>query len=180
MSDDQVQLRPVVEDDLLLLERFLLDPEATGPFQWRGWSDPTGWRRRWTENNLLTSEGGQLMVLSDGHRAGFVAWRKIDAWGSGFHWSLGAQLLPEARGRGIGTAAQRLLVTYLFTHTPVLRLEADTESDNVAEQRVLEKCGFTREGVMRGVLFRGGLWRDVARYGVLRGDLAAMDRPAAN
>lgn len=54
-------------------------------------------------------------------------------------------------GGALGTAAQRLLVDYLFAHSPVVRLEADTETGTVAEKRSLEKAGFTREGVMRAV-----------------------------
>ena len=45
--------------------------------------------------------------------------------------------LPEHRGRGIGTAAQRLVAEHLFAHTTVHRLEAVTETINIAEQRAL-------------------------------------------
>ncbi|MFF7989728.1 GNAT family N-acetyltransferase [Kitasatospora xanthocidica] len=86
------------------------------------------------------------------------------------YWNLGAELLPGARGRGIGTRAHRLFVDYLFAHSPVMRLEAETESSNRAEQRVLEKVGFTREGVQRAQTFRDGEWRDVVLYSLLRTD----------
>jgi RimJ/RimL family protein N-acetyltransferase len=79
-------------------------------------------------------------------------------------------LAPEHRGKGAGTAAQRLLVEHLFATTPVHRLSAHTEPANVAEQRCLEKCGFRREGLLRQAGFRGGAWRDVFVYGRLRSD----------
>jgi len=41
---------------------------------------------------------------------------------------------------------------------------------NIAEQRALEKAGFTREGVMRGIGWRGGSWRDGVMYSLLRTD----------
>lgn len=44
------------------------------------------------------------------------------------------------------------------------RLEATTEVDNLEEQKALERCGFVREGVLRGATFRDGAWRDVAMY----------------
>ncbi|MEW2117954.1 GNAT family protein [Streptomyces sp. NPDC005474] len=172
MSGDLVALRPVTEDDLAVLERFLTEPEAAGPFQWLGWSDPGRWRRRWAEDGLLGEDGGQLMVVTGADRLGFVAWRKVVVSRSSFHWNIGAQLLPERRGRGAGTQAQRALVRYLFAHTPVVRIEADTETENIAEQRALEKSGFTREGVLRSTVFRDGEWRDVVRYSVLRADVA--------
>lgn len=163
-------LRPVAEDDLVVLDRFLTDPEATGPFQWLGWSDPRRWRRNWAENGFLGDDGGRLMVAVGADPLGFVAWRKIVTWRNSYYWSVGIQLLPEARGRGVGTEGQRLLAQYLFAHTPVVRLEADTETENIAEQRALEKSGFTREGVLRSIAFRDGQWRDVVRYSLLRAD----------
>ncbi len=99
-------------------------------------------------------------------------WRIKRPTPNAYHWEIGISLLPEARGHGYGTEAQRLLVRYLFAHTPVHRIEAATEAGNVAEQRALEKAGFTREGVLRGIGWRDGAWRDGIWYSVLRTDLA--------
>lgn len=167
---DNVALRPVGEDDLPALTGMLRSPEVRGPFQWFGWSDPGRTARGFAENGLLGPDNSMLMVASGTETLGFVSWRKIDVTGSYF-WNMGILLLPAARGRGIGTRAQQLLVRYLFAHTPVMRIEADTEKDNVAEQRALEKAGFTREGLMRSVVFRDGRWRDAYLYGIVRDDL---------
>ncbi|MER7754102.1 GNAT family protein [Kitasatospora sp. NPDC097643] len=170
MSPAAVALRPIVETDLPALEHLLFAPEAVGPFQWYGWSNPAGWRARWAQDGLLTDELSQLAVIAGGELCGAVEWHRVASGPSSYHWNLGIQLGPEARGRGIGTRAQLLLVDYLFAHTPVVRLEADTEADNHAEQRALEKCGFGREGVLRSATFRDGAWRDMVRYGLLRAD----------
>jgi RimJ/RimL family protein N-acetyltransferase len=63
-----------------------------------------------------------------------------------------------------------VLADYLFATTPVHRIEATTEVDNVAEQRSLEKAGFVREGVLRGRAFLRGGWRDGLMYARLRDD----------
>jgi RimJ/RimL family protein N-acetyltransferase len=55
----------------------------------------------------------------------------------------------------------------------VNRVEAETETGNLAEQRALEKAGFTREGVRRGSIFRDGYWRDMVAYSMIRSDLGA-------
>ncbi|MFD0534349.1 GNAT family N-acetyltransferase [Actinomadura luteofluorescens] len=70
-----------------------------------------------------------------------------------------------------GARAQRLLAEYLFAHSPAHRVQAETETANLAEQRALEKAGFTREGVMRGWSFRDGRYRDEVLYSMLRSDL---------
>jgi RimJ/RimL family protein N-acetyltransferase len=87
-------------------------------------------------------------------------------------------MAAQFRGRGYGTAAQRLLVRYLFAHTQVNRVEATTEITNLAEQRALEKAGFTREGVMRGTTFRQGRWHDQIIYSVLRDEVKLADSVA--
>jgi RimJ/RimL family protein N-acetyltransferase len=83
-------------------------------------------------------------------------------------WEVGVLIVPEMRGRGVGTAAHKLLVDYLFSTTPTYRIWAGTEVENVAEQRALERSGFRQEGLLRGHHFRGGRWRDSFIYGLTR------------
>lgn len=168
-------LRPVAEADLALLHRLTSDPAATGEFEWFGYEDPGGWRRRWETNGLLGPDGGSLMIAAEDETVGFVAWSKRVTARTSFCWNIGIALTPEARGRGYGTHAQRQVAEYLFSHTQVNRLEAGTEVNNVAEQRALEKAGFTREGVMRGAAFQGGRWHDGVIYSLLRSDVDLAD-----
>jgi RimJ/RimL family protein N-acetyltransferase len=167
---DQVGLRPAGEEDLPMLEKLTLDPQSTGDFGWFGWFDPLLWRRKWTENELIGPDGGVLIVISGGERLGLVNWRRQPCTPSAWYWEIGVALLPGFRRQGLGTQAHRLLVTYLFAHTPVHRIEAATEVDNIAEQRALEKAGFTREGVRREGGWRQGAYRDGVIYGLLRTD----------
>jgi len=80
------------------------------------------------------------------------------------------RLLGEDRGSGHGTEAQRQLAAYLFAHTPVERVEASTDVDNAAEQRALERAGFTREGFLRHAQFREGGFHDLVLYSKLRAE----------
>jgi hypothetical protein len=48
--------------------------------------------------------------------------------------------------------------------------QPSSTADNVAEQRALERIGFTREGVLREAAFRDGAWRDAVIYALLRDD----------
>jgi RimJ/RimL family protein N-acetyltransferase len=63
---------------------------------------------------------------------------------------------PVARGRGIASAAVRLLSEWAFRHVGVKRLQLSIHPDNVASQRVAEKAGYTYEGTLRSMkLIRG-------------------------
>jgi RimJ/RimL family protein N-acetyltransferase len=167
---DEVNLRQAREDDLPRLEEMTRDPEKKGDFQWTGWTDPRRWQQRWAENGLCGPDSGIFIVICGEQWLGQVTWRKQRFSLTANWWEIGVTLLPEFRGKGYGTRAQRLLTRYLFAHTTVHRICAFTEVENIAEQRSLEKAGFTREGVFREAHWRDGAWRSAVIYSVLRSD----------
>lgn len=114
-----------------------------------------------------------VLDMVTGELLGGVSWHAVDYGGtvSSSAWNIGIGLLPEARGRGVGTLAQRLLVEHLLATTELDRIEASTDVANLPEQRALEKAGFRREGILRGAQLRGGLRRDLVHYGLVREDL---------
>lgn len=86
--------------------------------------------------------------------------------------SLRYWLAPMARGRGVATCAVKLLVGWGFQHLALARLWLQVEPENVASQRVAERCGFVREGRLRSHLeSRDGGRLDVLIYGLLPGEL---------
>jgi RimJ/RimL family protein N-acetyltransferase len=169
--DHEIELRPATQADLPILHWLTSDPAATGDLEWYGWQDPHSWRRRWEENGLLGEDVGTLVVALGDEVLGFVQWNKRRTGRFSFCWNVGSALIPDVRGQGHGTRALRILVRYLFSHTHMNRIEAGTEITNIAAQRVLEKAGFTREGVIRGVGFQGGRWHDGVLYSVLRSEV---------
>lgn len=171
-----VWLRPITEDDLDLIEMLYEDPAEAGEYGFYGYQNPGILRRRFAEEGLLSERGGRLAVVAGepgttGTLAGEVSWHQVRTGPASVCWNIGIGLLERARGRGYGTEAQRQVAAYLFAHTQANRVEAQTETGNVAEQRALEKAGFTREGILRGSIFRDGQWRDMVSYAMIRSDL---------
>lgn len=62
--------------------------------------------------------------------------------------NIGISVVEEYRGRGFGATAQRLLAEHLHVRG-VVRVEAQTDVTNVAEQKALARAGFELEGVLR-------------------------------
>jgi RimJ/RimL family protein N-acetyltransferase len=169
-----VRLRDVTLDDADLLDAWNADPSASGEFNDFGGSPKPIDREALARGPLRNERNGQLIVerVADGKPIGTLSWHAV---GNGPNpessgWNVGIALLPEARGQGHGTDAQALLAAYLFENTDVNRIEAQTDRDNVAEQRSLEKAGFVREGTARGAQFRAGAYHDLVTYAILRGD----------
>jgi ribosomal-protein-alanine N-acetyltransferase len=73
-------------------------------------------------------------------------------------------------GRGYMTAALRLLLPTLFGELSLHRVEAACIPGNAASVRVLEKCGFVREGLARRYLCINGVWQDHLLFGMLHED----------
>ncbi len=131
-------------------------------------------RERLAAGPLRDDRNGVLLIerIEDGVVIGSVTFHLVRYGGNheSNAWMFGIDLVPEARGRGFGTEAQRMLARWLFENMGVNRVEASTDVDNVAEQRSLEKAGFVREGVARQAQFRGGAYHDLALYSKLRSD----------
>ena len=171
-----VRLRPVLQSDLAWL--VAKHTEAmTGPWNWFGFRSETEILRHFDDDGFLGELFGKLIVELDGDDGpvpiGDVSWHAVD-YGpppASRCWNIGITLIPEWRGLGHGTRAQRLLADHLLATTTVERVEASTDVENRPERRSLEKAGFTFEGVLRRAQFRGGGWHDLAVYSLIRRDV---------
>ncbi len=72
------------------------------------------------------------------------------------------------RGRGYGTDAVRLTVSYAFRELGMHRVMLGVMAYNTRAIRVYEKCGFVREAVRREAIYRDGVRWDVVEMGILR------------
>jgi ribosomal-protein-alanine N-acetyltransferase len=68
------------------------------------------------------------------------------------------------------TAAVNALVPFTFATLKLHRVEAACIPINIASIRLLEKCGFTREGLAREYLCINGAWQDHLLYARLASD----------
>ena len=90
---------------------------------------------------------------------------------------VGYRLSPDWWGKGIATEALMEAVRFLFAETELDRLWATADVRNTASWRVLEKCGFLREGTVR----RGKMvsaYCDYHLYGLLREDVRDQTQDA--
>ncbi|KAJ9154290.1 hypothetical protein P3X46_027643 [Hevea brasiliensis] len=84
---------------------------------------------------------------------------------------LGYVLAAQYWGKGIATRAVKMVAKTIFSQRPEMeRLEALVDVENVGSQRVLEKAGFMREGVLRKYFIRKGRSRDTVMFSLLSTD----------
>lgn len=92
--------------------------------------------------------------------------------GSEWHWYVGYWTTPAARGRGITSGALTSVTRWAFaSYASLDRISLYTDPDNAASQRVAEKAGFEREGVLRHWDRAAGYPQDIVMFSLLRSDL---------
>ncbi|MEO6533927.1 MAG: GNAT family protein [Pseudolysinimonas sp.] len=80
---------------------------------------------------------------------------------------IGCWLEPSAEGRGLITAACRMLLTYAFEERNLHRAEWRCRADNVRSSAVAERLGMTLEGVLREAWKVGDTFYDKQVWSVL-------------
>lgn len=170
LRDELVALRPWSLDDVVAVTRACQDPEIS---RWTmmptpySETDAREWLLKATdpaiEDHLplaiTTSDGGQFV----GSMSLFMIKRDVGEFG---YWAA-----PEARGRGYTTRALLLLARWALDELQLPRLQLGTLPGNTASERVAEKAGFSREGVLRSYLDQRGERRDVLMWSLLAGEL---------
>ena len=81
---------------------------------------------------------------------------------------LGYWLSEEFWGKGIITEAVKLMTQYAFDHLDIIRIQAGVLDKNPASMRVLEKAGYTKEGVLRNAAIKRGDIMDEHVYAILK------------
>ncbi|XP_068340529.1 uncharacterized protein [Pyrus communis] len=86
---------------------------------------------------------------------------------------MGYALAARYWGLGITTKAVKIALSQVFKDYPdLVRLQSFVAVENKASQRVLEKVGFQREGVLRKYLYLKGDIKDMVVYSFLSSDLS--------
>ena len=83
--------------------------------------------------------------------------------------SVAVRLSSEYQGNGYGTEALSAMTKFCFENAELKRLWTEVNTRNIASQKMLEKCGYTREGLIRqGKMVN--TWCDYYIYGILSSD----------
>lgn len=168
----RLRLRPFDDGDADALFAMHSDP-----FVMRYWDGPP-----WTERaraelfiaacRQMADEGTGARVAIDRVSDGaFLGWCGLTRWNPQHRSAVTGYCLDDAAwGHGYATEAARALVQWAFDTLDLNRIQAETDTRNVASAHVLEKIGFVREGTMREDCVVNGEVSDSWVFGLLRRD----------
>ncbi|HET6739210.1 MAG TPA: GNAT family N-acetyltransferase [Kribbella sp.] len=90
---------------------------------------------------------------------------------------LGFTLAAQYQGQGYASEAVRGLLQHLFVDRELHRVSAEADARNTASVRLLERVGFTREGLRPSNTWFKGEWTDDVLFGYLRDDYLSRQQP---
>jgi RimJ/RimL family protein N-acetyltransferase len=164
----RVVLRPYRADEAdALLEHWLASPWRVGGNKDRA-TARRSMRRRIARSGVFADGRLELAVDLDGKAVGDIEARHPPGSMPPGVYEIGIELYaPETRGRGVGSEAVELLTTHLFDDHAAGRVQATTAVTNGSMRRVLERLGFTEEGVLRAFMpSTDGTREDYVMYAV--------------
>jgi RimJ/RimL family protein N-acetyltransferase len=175
---EKVYLRPPERGDIDDFVRWFNDADTLRYLSMRG---PMGHaaEERWFDG-MLERYGKRdylfvICLLDSGRAIGTVGLHEVDeeAGSAAFGIAIGEKAEWD---KGYGTDALNAISDFGFGELRLERIWLDVYEQNLRGQRSYEKAGFTREGIMRGAIFKHGEFADVHRMSLLRDEWLALPR----
>jgi RimJ/RimL family protein N-acetyltransferase len=162
LEGKNVNLRIVEKEDLPLAAEWTNSPDFLGEYNPLRQVSKADIQKMYDNPS---AQGGYFFIeKKDGTKIGYV--QHFPAAGN--LAEIGYALTLNERRKGYCTEAVNIMIDYLFLSKNMMRVQAHTDVRNVGSQKVLEKTGFKKEGVIRKSFFTRGEWRDMILYSILR------------
>lgn len=126
----------------------------------------------WVKTMIDTGRAVQMMIcdLCSEQPMGSVYIRDVDRVHNKAEYGIFIGV-PEARGKGIGTAAARLMLRYCFGEEGLHRIYLRALADNGRAVRSYEKAGFVKEGCLKDDVCIDGKYYDIIWMAAVRHDI---------
>jgi putative acetyltransferase len=156
-----ISVRRACTHDAAAYARIMGDPAVFPGLMQMPYTNEELWRARLADSSapgkidlLLVAELDGSVVGSAGlHPAGNSLRRRHALL-------LGISVVPDAQGRGVGSALMAALCDYADNWMGTLRLELDVYTDNTRALALYRKFGFEMEGTHKGYALRDGQYVD--------------------
>jgi len=169
----EFSLRPLRPGDEVAWTQYLSDPRVTEHTSFPAIDLATvadSLRRHISDYASSTSCRWALASRDDRliGTCGFSNWSLVHS-----HAELVYDLAPAYWRRGYMTLAVRTVLTWAFINAAFNRVHAVVMTSNLPSVALLEKCGFTREGILRQYRLAHGMPQDFYMYSLLRAEFGA-------
>ncbi|MEP7290168.1 MAG: GNAT family protein [Chloroflexota bacterium] len=171
LRGEQVYLARPTPEDIPVIAGWSQDTEYYRMLR-RGFSYPetsesySGWFA-----SMVSEQSGFPFAIRRQDDEGLIGWLVLrEIFWQARHCAFAIGLDPAQRGRGYGTDATRVALSYAFLELNLNRVGLDVMAYNEAGIRAYTKVGFVHEGTLRALTYRDGIYYDALMMSMLRSD----------
>jgi RimJ/RimL family protein N-acetyltransferase len=118
----------------------------------------------WWINEGSKQNGATTRVIEyDGELCGLVGITPQSGWRAHLG-EIGYWVGRQYWGKGIASAALQQMTDYAFAKLGLKKLYAPVLAPNIASMRVLEKCAYALEGILKSEVQKGGYYFDIHHF----------------
>lgn len=165
----RVYLRAFEPEDYVLLHKWRNDEEIGHYFSGTKLFTSTLNEKKWIEDKIFdkTSVNCAICLKGTDEFIGCVFLNSIDNLNRSGHCPtfIGAK---EHWGKGYATDARILILKHAFNDKGLERIWAHVHEDNLGSLKMLEKCGYIKEGIIRRASYVNGCFKDMVLLSILR------------
>ena len=169
LEGNKVKLKTVRKNDLEELYTLRNDNLNTNTFYHYNIDSYSAFFAEFEKTGFWEYDDGLMLIINKEGKniVGEIQFFKGLSYQSGYE--IGYRLFKnEYFNKGYMTEALKLFISYLFKLKPINRLQINIMQENIASRKVVEKCGFEYEGMMRNATFHDGKYHNLLLFSILR------------
>lgn len=174
LHTERLVLRPFEDSDADDLFSLLTDARVLRYWDEPAWTDRVRATQFVARCRTMAEEGtGARLAVDRLDDGAFLGWCSITRWDPVHRIAvMGFCFAEPAWGHGYATEVVRAVLDWAYAALDLNRVQAETDTRNLACARVLEKAGLVREGRLRQSCIVDGDVSDSWIYGLIAGDRA--------
>ncbi len=168
---EDITLRAIEIEDLELIREMINDPEIENMTGGGGLPVSKYQQENWFKSLENRKNEVRLMIDTESNGTiGMVMLTDIDYKNSTAQFHSKIATSKNIRGKGYGTKATNALVEYGFDQLNLNCIYSHIIEYNIASQRVKEKCGFKKDGVLRNRVYKNGKYHNIVVWSILKSE----------
>lgn len=174
LETDRFLLKPVEESDLLDLLELQWDRDVVKFMKFNPLSFDN--QKSWFKSLGKNSFAFTILVKNQNREEliGLCGLNKIDYVNQRASW--GMKLKSNIQSKGIGFEASILLIHYAFHYLNLKKIHADYLEENIASEKLTQKIGLRKEGLLINHLYHHGKFKNIVLVGILKDDFYTLNR----
>jgi RimJ/RimL family protein N-acetyltransferase len=175
LDDGRAALRPLRVGDAGPYARAFVEDDALGRLLGIDKDPDEASVRERIERQAEPSEDATFFRLAIADPASDAFWGEVIAHSlddQHRRGEIGFWVVPDQRGRGVGSSAVALAISWMFEELGLLRVEMTTTPENLVVPELARRLGFRQEGILRARNIERGERVDIVWFGLLREEWA--------